>query len=62
MGTDEETLAEVLASRTNAQIAAIKEAYTKEFDRDLEKDVMSECGGSLKRIFVSLVSVSMKHR
>lgn len=39
------------------QIEAIKESYTKQFKRDLEKDLMSESGGSLKRIFVSLVQV-----
>ena len=42
------------------QIAAIKEEYTRLFKRDLEKDIMSETGGNLKRIFVSLVQVSGK--
>jgi len=55
MGTDENVLAEVLAMRSNEQIAAIREAYQRLFDRDLEKDIMSETGGHLKRIFVSLV-------
>ena len=42
------------------QIAAIKEEYTERFKRDLEEDITSECGGNLKRIFVSLVQVSGK--
>ncbi|EGD73935.1 hypothetical protein PTSG_12342 [Salpingoeca rosetta] len=55
-GTDEETIAEILASRTNEEIAAIREAYKEKFDGDdLEEDIMSETGGHLRRIFVSLV-------
>ncbi|EGD73938.1 annexin A7 [Salpingoeca rosetta] len=54
-GTDEKVIAEVLAMRSNDQIAAIREAYHRVYDRDLEKDVMSETSGHLKRIFVSLL-------
>ena len=33
----------------------MKESYTQQFKRDLEKDLISETGGHLKRVFVSLV-------
>lgn len=58
MGTDETTISEILASRSNAEIQAIKAKYHELFQRDLEKDVMSETGGHLKRIYVSLLTVS----
>lgn len=55
MGTDESVLIEILATRSNADIEAIKAKYQKAYDRDLEKDLMSETGGHFKRILVSLV-------
>jgi hypothetical protein len=55
-GTDEDTLIEILCSRTNAQIRKIKEAYSRLFEgRDLEKDVMSETSGHFRRVLVSLL-------
>ncbi len=36
-GTDEAVLIELLATRSNAQIKAMKEAYTRLFKKDLEK-------------------------
>eukprot|EP00730_Choanoeca_flexa_P005843 TRINITY_DN12031_c0_g1_i7.p1 TRINITY_DN12031_c0_g1~~TRINITY_DN12031_c0_g1_i7.p1 ORF type:complete len:314 (+),score=113.41 TRINITY_DN12031_c0_g1_i7:86-1027(+) len=59
-GTDESDISEVLASRTNEQIEAIKEVYAKEYKRDLEEDLKSENGGNLKRIYVSLVQGNRK--
>lgn len=41
-GTDERALIEILCTRTNAEIAAIKVAYKEQIGRDLEKDVTSE--------------------
>ena len=53
LGTDEATLIEILASRTNEQIHAIKTAYKTEMKRDLESDIMSETSGHFKRLLVS---------
>ncbi|KAA3672119.1 annexin A7/11, partial [Paragonimus westermani] len=58
-GTDEETLIEILCSRSNAQIRKIKETYSKLFrGRDLEKDLINETHGHFKRILVSLVQAN----
>lgn len=58
LGTDESTLIEILCTRTNAEIKAMREAYKKEFSRDLEKDVVSETSGHFKRLLVSMVQGS----
>jgi len=55
-GTDEGCLIEILASRTNAEIAQIKAAYKKDMGRDLEKDLMSETSGHFRRLLVSLTN------
>lgn len=56
VGTDESTLIEILATRSNAQIAAIKAKYAEMFKRDLEKDIISETDGKFKRMLVSLTA------
>ena len=42
LGTDEETLLEIICTKTNEQLEIIKEKYNEIFDRDLESDVESE--------------------
>jgi len=55
-GTDETTMIEILCTRSNAETAAIKAAYSKEFDRDLEADVQSETSGDFCCLLVSQVN------
>jgi len=55
VGTADHVLIEILCTRTNAEIAAIKAAYTALFHRDLEKDVESETSGHFRRVLVSAV-------
>ncbi|XP_033112460.1 annexin-B12-like isoform X2 [Anneissia japonica] len=52
-GTDEKALLEIMCTRSNSEIKAIKEAYKKVNKRDLEKDLMSETSGHFKRLMVS---------
>lgn len=54
-GTDEKVLVEILATRTNAEIKAIKEKYKSLFKKDLEQDIISDTSGDFKRFLVSLV-------
>jgi len=55
-GTDEGALIEILASRSNHEIAVIKAAYKKDLGRNLEEDLMSETSGDFKRLLVSLAN------
>lgn len=53
-GTDETVLIEILCTRSNADINAIKAAYQKEFGRNLEKDIVSDTSGHFRRLLVSV--------
>lgn len=57
-GTSEGILIEIMCTRTNAQIEAIKARYKTEFKRDLEKDLVSETSGQFKRLLVSCVQAN----
>jgi len=57
-GTSEKILIEILASRSNAQIKAIKEQYKKEHGKELEKELSSETSGHFRRLLVSLVQAN----
>jgi hypothetical protein len=52
-GTDEGALIEIMCTRTNDQIEAIKATYEAEFERNLEDDLQSETSGYFKRLLVS---------
>ncbi|XP_012307025.2 annexin A13 isoform X1 [Aotus nancymaae] len=58
LGTDESVLIEVLCTRANKEIIAIKEAYQRLFDRSLESDVKGDTSGNLKKILVSLLQAN----
>jgi hypothetical protein len=53
-GTDERCLIEILCTRSNREIQAIKAQYKLIYSRDLEKDVMSETSGLFRRLLVSM--------
>jgi len=57
-GTRESTLTEILVSRTNQQIENIKILYKKLYNKDLEKDVVSETSGFYKRVLVSCLQAN----
>lgn len=54
-GTDEDTLIEIIGSRSNSQLKAIIQRYKELYKTDLEADIVSECSGDLKRLLVSLL-------
>ena len=49
-GTNEDTLIEIIASRNNQQLAAIKQCYNAKYKRDLEADIKSEVHGTLEHL------------
>ena len=55
VGTDEDTLIEIIASRNNQQLFAIKQCYNTKYQRDLEADIKSDVHGTLQNLLVSLL-------
>lgn len=54
-GTDEDTLIEVLTSRSNSELRELIAKYKEMFNRDLENDVDGEVSGDLRRILISIL-------
>lgn len=54
LGTDEETLVEILASRTNKEIRDIKQVFKQEYKKDLEAEIKSETSGDFRNALLSL--------
>ncbi|XP_078062723.1 annexin A2-like [Mustelus asterias] len=55
LGTDEDTLIEILATRSSKELQAIKTVYKQEFQKDLEKDVASEATGRFQKLLLALL-------
>mgnify|MGYP001161402272 CR=1 FL=1 len=55
LGTTDSTLVEIICTRSNEEIAALKEAFKRRYKKDLEKVVISETSGNFKRLLVSLL-------
>ncbi|XP_049435015.1 annexin A1a [Epinephelus fuscoguttatus] len=54
LGTDEEVLIEILASRTNREILDIKKVYKEEYKKDLESDIRDDTSGDFKAALIEL--------
>uniref|UniRef100_A0A9L0S0A4 Annexin n=1 Tax=Equus caballus TaxID=9796 RepID=A0A9L0S0A4_HORSE len=54
LGTDEDTLIEILTSRTNKEIREINRVYREELKRDLAKDITSDTSGDFQKALLSL--------
>uniref|UniRef100_A0A1B6DTL8 Annexin n=1 Tax=Clastoptera arizonana TaxID=38151 RepID=A0A1B6DTL8_9HEMI len=54
IGTNEETLVEIICTASNAEIHAIKTAYQQTFGSSMEEDLSSDTSGYFKRLLVSL--------
>ncbi|KAL3985578.1 Annexin B9 [Acanthocheilonema viteae] len=54
LGTKESVLIEIMCSRTNAQIAELRNVYQQMYNSTLEKDLIGETSGHFKRLLVSL--------
>lgn len=61
-GTDEDTLIEILSTRTNAEIVEIRAQYKTLFKRDLEREIQSDTSGHFRRLLTSLVTGNREER
>jgi hypothetical protein len=55
-GTDEETLIEIIASRSNAELSEISTMYERMYKTDLERDIDVETKGNITRVLLALLS------
>ncbi|KHJ89681.1 Annexin [Oesophagostomum dentatum] len=55
IGTNERVLIEILASRTNEEIQAIRNTYYTTFDRSLEEAISSDTSGDFRRLLMILI-------
>ena len=54
LGTDEDTLIEILATRPNYYINNIKKRYHEMYGKSLDQDLSSELSGDLKKVILTL--------
>ncbi|XP_061592166.1 annexin A2-B-like [Cololabis saira] len=55
LGTDEETLIELVCSRNNEELTEIKRVYKELFKKDLEKDIAGDTSGDFLKLLLALV-------
>ncbi|KAM6899816.1 annexin A2 isoform 2-T2 [Xenentodon cancila] len=55
LGTDEETLIEILSTRSGKQLQEISAAYRQLFKKDLEKELRGETSGDFSKLLVALL-------
>lgn len=55
LGTDEESLIEIVCSRSNDELMEIKKVYKELFKKELEKDVAGDTSGDFAKLLLALV-------
>ena len=58
LGTNEDTLIEILATRSNERINRIKQRYNEMYSRDLVKDIDSDTSGFFREILKKLLEAN----
>ena len=58
MGTNEDTLIEIISSRPAPILAQVKAKFNEKYKRDLEEDVKSETSGTLRKLLIALLQCS----
>ncbi|XP_041811476.1 annexin A2 [Chelmon rostratus] len=56
LGTDEETLLEILCTRSGKQLQEISAAYQRLYNKDLEKQLRGETSGDFAKLVVALLN------
>ncbi|KFQ68143.1 Annexin A2 [Phaethon lepturus] len=54
LGTDEDTLIEIICSRTNQELGEINRVYREMYKTELEKDIISDTSGDFRKLMVAL--------
>ncbi|KAJ0001892.1 hypothetical protein NQD34_001688 [Periophthalmus magnuspinnatus] len=55
LGTDEETLIEIVCSRSTEEMVTIKRIYREMFKKELDKDVAGDTSGNFAKLLLALV-------
>ena len=55
LGTNEDTLIEIIGTRPGWMLKKIKEEYKKKYKTDLENDVKSDTSGNFRKLLISLL-------
>jgi annexin A7/11 len=58
MGTNEASLIDIVCTKSNAEMIALKNAYRQMYGRELEHEVGSDASGYFKRFLVSLITAN----
>ncbi|GBG79646.1 hypothetical protein CBR_g29795 [Chara braunii] len=58
LGTDEATIAEIVCTRTSAQLKVISEGYKQLYNKDLVGDIEGETSGYLRKLLAALLTVT----
>ncbi len=58
LGTNEDTLIEIIGSRPNWFLKKVKETYKNKYNEELEKDVIDDTSGDFQKMLVSLLQCS----
>jgi len=56
MGTNEDTLIEIIGTRSNSQLEAIKKRFKELYNKDLEDEVKDETSGRLQKLLLSILA------
>lgn len=56
IGTNEDTLIEIIGTRSNSQLTAIKKRFKELYNKDLEAEVKDETGGDFQRLLLSILT------
>lgn len=58
LGTDEDALVEVLATRTNQEIREVQQAFKQEYERDLEEVIKDETSGDFATALLAMLKAN----
>jgi annexin A7/11 len=56
LGTNEESLIDIMCTKTNAEMQLLKQTYRQMYNRDLEREVGGDVSGYFKRLLTSLAA------